>query len=814
MPPKTKSPKTKPDWTLCSKSGVLFHSADAASHSVWLGLPQTSDSPPHPHIVSDKFNSFPNLIPSATLAVPLSQKQLFSSVFISPCVAKHLGLGQASLVLATVKDKSLVLTVYTSTVVPPTKISCTPLSWLASVAGHDSWVSVEQFSSVIETCKELAIVKVSKSLRGDDADIDTQSDKFYNAIRFSLSGLIIKRECVVPIMYTGLPLILTLRVEMDKPLSLKMEKLALNEEPISPKIDQYQLDTSLPLNPQVLSTSTPQKVPNHDKDDVIYHCISLNTSLIVSKKNHHTVDKHQFVGGLDKEIRILMSSLKQVLNPENTVKRTLTGLLMFGPPGTGKSLLGQQLHRLLGVRMFSITGPELYSKFYGETEAQLRSKFEEAFKASPCILFIDDIDSLAPKRESGGSDQERRVLASLLSLLDQIHIQQLRVAVVAATSRVDGVNPALRRPGRFDMEIELSVPDVAQRSSILSGILDDECSHSVDQCDIETIARETHGFVGADLQALICRASNYANDLGEQLSVKHFNYVRPQVKPSAMREVMVEVPQVTWDDIGGLEDLKLKLRQAVEWPIKNPEIFTRMGITAPKGLLMYGPPGCSKTMIAKALANESGLNFLSIKGPELFSKWVGESERAVREVFRKARQVKPSIVFFDEIDAVGGARGSSGNGGSKVGDRVLAQLLTEMDGVEGLVGVTVVAATNRPDMMDQALLRPGRLDRVVYVPLPDLETRLKVLLVHTKHIPLSESVNLNTVACKTNGYSGAEVSAICNEAALAALEECDTASEVTDKHFEIALNNVKPRISLDLFKVYEKFQADQSSKKV
>merc|ERR1719225_1255034 len=282
--------------------------------------------------------------------------------------------------------------------------------------------------------------------------------------------------------------------------------------------------------------------------------------------------------------------------------------------------------------------------------------------------------------------------------------------------------------------------------------------------------------------------------------MRHMKTVMPKVKPSAMREVMVEVPQVSWTDIGGLEELKLKLRQAVEWPVKHPEVFTRMGISAPRGLLMYGPPGCSKTMIAKALANESGLNFLSIKGPELFSKWVGESERAVREVFRRARQVKPSIVFFDEIDAVGGSRGE---GGGKVGDRVLAQLLTEMDGVEGLEGGTVVAATNRPDMMDQALLRPGRLDRVVYVPLPDLETRRQVLKVHTRKIPLATDVNLEEVAQSTEGYSGAEVAAVCNEAALAALEESVEAQVVGERHFKLALGSVTPRISAELFTVYD-----------
>jgi len=425
------------------------------------------------------------------------------------------------------------------------------------------------------------------------------------------------------------------------------------------------------------------------------------------------------------------------------------------------------------------------------------------------VIFIDELDSVAPRREAGASDQERRVSAALLTLLDRLGRDESKVVVVAATSKLENLEPALRRPGRLDMEVEIGVPGVKARADILAGILGEVLS-TVSEEDLTRLARDTHGFVGADLESLIGQARLEAGS-EKVLTMEHLLKVRTRVKPSAMREVLVEVPEVTWADIGGLEGLKLKLRQAVEWPVKHPEVFTRMGISAPRGLLMYGPPGCSKTMIAKALANESGLNFLSIKGPELFSKWVGESERAVREVFRRARQVKPSIVFFDEIDAIGGARGG---GAGKVGDRVLAQLLTEMDGVEGLEGVTVVAATNRPDMMDQALLRPGRLDRVVYVPLPDLETRRQVVSVHTRKIPLAPGINLEEVALATEGYSGAEVAAVCNEAALAALEENVDAQVVEERHFKLSLVSVKPRISAELFTVYERFQAANASKKV
>lgn len=489
----------------------------------------------------------------------------------------------------------------------------------------------------------------------------------------------------------------------------------------------------------------------------------------------------------------------------------VTGVLLSGPPGTGKTSLATSLPALLGVAMVQVAAPELYSKFLGETEAQLRVKFEEAVAKAPAILFIDELDTVAPRREAGASEQERRVAAALVCLVDKLSRAEERVVVVAATSRLDAVDLALRRPGRLDLEVEVGVPAAAARRDILAGLLA-EVEAEVGEDEVLRLARDTHGFVGADLQALVSLARLEAARRGEEVvGVEHLLAVRPRVKPSAMREVLVEVPEVTWADIGGLEELKLKLRQAVEWPVRHPEVFARMGIAAPRGLLMYGPPGCSKTMIAKALANESGLNFLSIKGPELFSKWVGESERAVREVFRRARQVKPSIVFFDEVDAIGGARGG---GAGRVGDRVLAQLLTEMDGVEGLAGVTVVAATNRPDMMDQALLRPGRLDRVVYVPLPDLATRRQVVAVHTRRVPVAAGADLEVVAARTEGYSGAEVAAVCNEAALAALEEDVEAAVVEERHFLAALDSVKPRISSDLFRIYERFQTANQSKKV
>eukprot|EP00090_Calanus_glacialis_P026694 TRINITY_DN41968_c0_g1_i1.p1 TRINITY_DN41968_c0_g1~~TRINITY_DN41968_c0_g1_i1.p1 ORF type:complete len:827 (-),score=300.90 TRINITY_DN41968_c0_g1_i1:33-2513(-) len=826
MPPKSKSPKVKPDWILCPQSGLLYHSTDSATHATWLSSSgYTTTTPSHPHIVTDRLISTINLVAPSSLSLSLPPQVLYSSVFISPFVAKQCGLGQASLVLVKVDTTQLVLTMFTSPDLPPTQISCTPHSWLASVAKTDQQVSVEMFTGEVAMCKEVEVMLMRTTEEESDSElVDTESDKFRTAVKFHLTGLVIKTNCELPFMFFGVRLVLKLRVSMrlkTRDLSSVMDKLTLETDlPTSPNLNTSDLDTSHSTPPHLSSTavtSTPHKtVSSLSTTSSTFHRISMSTKLVFPdlSPNVNITQQSQFVGGLDREIETITSSLRMVLGQGSKGRRVLTGLLLFGPPGTGKTLLAQHLPELLGVRMVSIAGPELYSKFYGETEAQLRAKFEEASKVAPSILFIDELDSLAPKRENGGSDQERRVVASMVTLLDRLHSIRSQVVVVAATSRLDGVDPSLRRPGRLDMEVEIGVPGVKQRKQILSGMLEEqEDGHNLVQEEVDKLAGDTHGFVGADVQALVSLATMVAREEGKCLSMEHFMLVRSKVKPSAMREVMVEVPQVTWSDIGGLDELKLKLRQAVEWPIKHPEVFTRMGISAPRGLLMYGPPGCSKTMIAKALANESGLNFLSIKGPELFSKWVGESERAVREVFRKARQVKPSIVFFDEIDAIGGARGGGGGGG-KVGDRVLAQLLTEMDGVEGLVGVTVVAATNRPDMMDQALLRPGRLDRVVYVPLPDMETRRKVLDVHTRSIPLCSSVDLNMVAARTEGYSGAEVAAVCNEAALAALEESVTANVVTETHFETALSNLKPRISAELFSVYDKFQADHCSKTV
>ncbi|XP_070769153.1 ATPase family gene 2 protein homolog A [Enoplosus armatus] len=538
---------------------------------------------------------------------------------------------------------------------------------------------------------------------------------------------------------------------------------------------------------------------------------------------------YRMIGGLSSQLDVIRETIELPLkHPELFSSYGIPpprGILLYGPPGTGKTMIGRAIANEVGAHMTVINGPEIMSKFYGETEARLRQIFTEASQRQPAIIFIDELDALCPKREGAQNEVEKRVVASLLTLMDGIgsegHSGQL--LVLGATNRPHALDPALRRPGRFDKELEVGVPGAAERADIFQKQLSFvPCSATTEE--LTQLADAAHGYVGADLAAVCKEAGLHAlrRALGgshqpsdQQLTgtvtvtLQDLQWAMSVVKPSAMREVAIDVPKVRWSDVGGMEEVKLKLKQAVEWPLRHPEAFTRMGIQPPKGVLLYGPPGCSKTMIAKALANESGLNFLAVKGPELLSKYVGESERAVREVFRKARAVAPSIVFFDEIDALASERGSSSGSGG-VGDRVLAQLLTEMDGIEQLRDVTVLAATNRPDMIDKALMRPGRLDRIVYVPLPDAPTRHEIFSLQFRNMPVAKSVPLDDLVTRTNKYSGAEITAVCREAVLLALQEDIKAQHVEARHFESALNTVKPRIPDSLIQSYISYQQQHS----
>ncbi|XP_062477640.1 ATPase family gene 2 protein homolog A isoform X4 [Pezoporus occidentalis] len=509
---------------------------------------------------------------------------------------------------------------------------------------------------------------------------------------------------------------------------------------------------------------------------------------------------YDMIGGLSSQLRTIRETVELPLKQAELFKsygiRPPRGVLLYGPPGTGKTMIAKAIANEIGAHVMVINGPEIISKFYGESESRLRQVFAEASLCQPSIIFIDELDALCPKREGAQNEVEKRVVASLLTLMDGIGSEgsEGQLLVLGATNRPHALDAALRRPGRFDKEIEIGVPNAQDRLDILQKLLK-KVPHSLTAAELAQLADSAHGYVGADLAALCKEAGLYAlrralgkrpnvldNEVAGSVMIAFNDFLQGMndVRPSAMREVAVDVPKVSWSDIGGLEDVKLKLKQAVEWPLKHPDSFIRMGIQPPKGVLLYGPPGCSKTMIAKALAHESGLNFLAVKGPELMNKYVGESERAVREIFRKARAVSPSVLFFDEIDALAFERGNS-SGAGNVADRVLAQLLTEMDGIEQLKDVTILAATNRPDMIDktldksdeawdsvisaildlqipfiQALLRPGRIDRIIYVPLPDAATRKEIFKLHFQSMPVSDEVCLAELVQHTQKYSGAE----------------------------------------------------------
>ncbi|XP_005370441.1 spermatogenesis-associated protein 5 isoform X2 [Microtus ochrogaster] len=534
---------------------------------------------------------------------------------------------------------------------------------------------------------------------------------------------------------------------------------------------------------------------------------------------------YDMIGGLNSQLKAIREIIELPLKQPELFKSygipAPRGLLLYGPPGTGKTMIARAVANEVGAYVSVINGPEIISKFYGETEARLRQIFAEATLRHPSIIFIDELDALCPKREGAQNEVEKRVVASLLTLMDGIGSEgsEGRVLVLGATNRPQALDAALRRPGRFDKEIEIGVPNAQDRLDILQKLLR-RVPHLLSKAELLRLANNAHGYVGADLKALCNEAGLYALQrvLRKQpnlpdrkvagmvkITLNDFLQGMNDIRPSAMREVAIDVPNVSWSDIGGLENIKLKLKQAVEWPLKHPKSFIRMGIQPPKGVLLYGPPGCSKTMIAKALANESGLNFLAIKGPELMNKYVGESERAVRELFRKARAVAPSIIFFDELDALAVERGSS-SGAGNVADRVLAQLLTEMDGIEQLKDVTVLAATNRPDRIDKALMRPGRIDRIIYVPLPDAATRREILNLQFHSMPISNEIDLDELVLQTETYSGAEIIAVCKEAALLALEEDIKADRIMKKHFTQALSIVTPRIPESLMRFYEDYQ--------
>ncbi|MFW9822747.1 MAG: CDC48 family AAA ATPase [Candidatus Thorarchaeota archaeon] len=541
---------------------------------------------------------------------------------------------------------------------------------------------------------------------------------------------------------------------------------------------------------------------------------------------------YEDVGGLDREIQRVREMVELPLRHPSLFKRLgidpPKGVLLRGPPGCGKTLLARAVANESEAHFISINGPEIMSKFYGESEKKLRKIFIEAEEKSPSIIFIDEIDAIAPKRETVTGEVERRVVAQLLALMDGLHGRG-KVIVIGATNRPNSLDPALRRPGRFDREIEIKVPNEKGRLEIFqihtrNMPLDKKIS-------LKEFSQITHGFVGADISAVSREAAMSAlrrylpqidleseiidPELLEQIEVtkNDFDSALKEVLPSGIREVFVEVPNVTWEQVGGLDELKQRLVEAVDWPLSHPTIFSRMGITPPKGILLYGPPGCGKTLLARAVATESKANFISIKGPELLSKWVGESEKAIREVFRKAKMAAPCIIFFDEFDSIAPSRGRH-TSDSGVSEKVLSQFLTELDGLEVMKDIVVIAATNRPDILDPALIRPGRIDRILLVPAPNEKAKFEILKIFTKEMPLASNIDIKKLVEFTEGFSGADIETWCREAAMIALRENLRARKVTIDHFKEARKDMHPTLTKELTEWYEKFGEKLKSRRI
>jgi len=532
---------------------------------------------------------------------------------------------------------------------------------------------------------------------------------------------------------------------------------------------------------------------------------------------------YEDIGGLHEKIQRIREMVELPLRHPELFQRLgiepPRGVFLYGPPGCGKTLLAKAVANESDANFYVISGPEIMSKFYGESEARLREIFQKAHETAPSIVFIDEMDAIAPKREEVTGEVERRVVAQLLSLMDGMGTRG-NIIVIGATNRPNAIDPALRRPGRFDREIEIGVPDKKGRNEMLQ--IHTRNMPLAEDVDIKRLSDITHGYTGADISSLSREAAmkalrRYTPEINleeervppeilDKMVVKEDDFLSAyrEITPTAMREVYVEVPSVRWKEVGGLDEIKNALVQSVEWPLKRPEVFKRMGIKPPRGILLFGPPGCGKTLLARAVATEGEANFISVKGPEIFSKWVGESEKAIREVFRKARTAAPAIIFFDELDSIVPRRGD-GYSDSGASERVISQLLVELDGIESLQNVVVIAATNRPDILDPAVLRPGRFDRLIYVSPPDPQALKEIFKIHIRSMPLSKDIDLGQLSRMAVGYSGADVEALCREAAMNALRQDANANEVRLDDFRMAMDKIKPSITSDMDTWYQNF---------